>query len=261
MRHRAFAYRTAQGAGTPITSSASEKIILALDFSHLNEALDMARSMSGLVGMFKINIHLFTAEGPEAVRKIGALGPGIFLDLKYHDIPNAVAGAISVAAELPKVRLLDLHTTGSEAMMRAGTQALAHKGSDRPKLLGITILTSLGHSDLRRVGIGGTPGSRALSLARLAKRCGLDGVVASPKEVRQIRRACGRDFLIVVPGIRPKAGESKRRDDQARVATPTEAIRGGADYLVIGRPITAAADPPRAAREIAEEMAAALQSA
>lgn len=221
----------------------------------------MARSLVGLVGMFKINIHLFTAEGPDAVRKIGALGPDIFLDLKYHDIPNTVAGAVSAAAELPKVRLLDLHTTGSEAMMRAGADALAKLGADRPKLLGITILTSLKQSDLRRVGIGGTPGSRALSLARAAKKYGLDGVVASPQEVRQIRRACGRDFLIVVPGIRPISGESKRRDDQARVATPAEAIRAGADYLVVGRPITAAADPPRAARAIAEEIAGALPPA
>jgi len=221
----------------------------------------MARSLVGLVGMFKINIHLFTAEGPEAVRKIGALGPEIFLDLKFHDIPNTVVGAVSAAAELPKVRLLDLHTTGSEAMMRAGADALAKLGTDRPKLLGITILTSLKQSDLRRVGIGGTPGSRALSLARAAKKCGLDGVVASPQEVRQIRRACGRDFLIVVPGIRPISGESKRRDDQARVATPAEAIRAGADYLVVGRPITAAADPPRAARAIAEEIAGALPPA
>ena len=214
--------------------------------------------MVGLVGLFKINIHLFTAEGPDAVRKISALGPGIFLDLKYHDIPNTVAGAISAAAELPRVRLLDLHTTGSEVMMRAGAAAVAKLGTDRPKLLGITILTSLNQSDLRRVGIGGTPGSRALSLARVAKKCGLDGVVASPKEVRQIRRACGRDFLIVVPGIRPLAGGSKRSDDQARVATPAEAIRAGADYLVVGRPITAAADPPRAARAIAEEIAGSL---
>jgi orotidine-5'-phosphate decarboxylase len=220
----------------------------------------MARGLAGIVGLFKINIHLFTAEGPEAVRKIGELGPGIFLDLKYHDIPNTVAGAISAAAELPHVRLLDLHATGSEAMMRAGAQALASRGEHRPRLLGITILTSLGQPDLRRVGIGGTPGSRALSLAKLAKRCGLDGVVASPKEVRQIRRGCGRDFLIVVPGIRPAQRSQSRRDDQARVATPAEAIRAGADYLVIGRPITAAADPVAAAREIVEEIASALHS-
>jgi orotidine-5'-phosphate decarboxylase len=217
--------------------------------------------MAGLVGMFKINIHLFTAEGPDAVRKIGALGSGVFLDLKYHDIPNTVAGAISAAAELPDVRLLDLHATGGAAMMRAAAQALVRNAGPRaPKLLGITLLTSLDKAGLRRVGIGGAPTSRALSLARLAKQCGLDGVVASPKEVRQIRRACGRDFLIVVPGIRPTAGKSKRSDDQARVATPAEAIRAGADYLVVGRPITAAADPPAAARAIAEEVASALQS-
>ncbi len=224
----------------------------------------MARSLAGLVGMFKINIHLFTAEGPEAVRKIGALGPGIFLDLKYHDIPNAVAGAISAAAELPKVRLLDLHATGGGAMMRAAAQALARKGperAERAKLLGITILTSLNQTDLRRVGIGGTPGSRALNLAKLAKQCGLDGVVASPKEVRQIRRVSGRDFLIVVPGIRPAQGGPPRADDQARIATPAEAIRAGADYLVVGRPITAAADPPAAARAIAEEIATVLRPA
>jgi orotidine-5'-phosphate decarboxylase len=224
----------------------------------------MARSLAHAVGMFKINIHLFTAEGPEAVRKIGALGSGIFLDLKYHDIPNTVAGAVSAAAELREVRLLDLHATGSEAMMRAAAEALAKKGADRsqrPKLLGITILTSLNQADLRRVGIGGTPGSRALSLARLARRCGLDGVVASPKEVRQIRRACGREFLIVVPGIRPAQTGQRGGDDQARIATPTEAIRAGADYLVVGRPITAAADPAAAARAIAEEIAAVHQPA
>ncbi len=235
-------------------------MILALDFSRLNEALEMARSTARWVGMFKINIHLFTAAGPDAVRKIGALGPGIFLDLKYHDIPNTVAGAVSAASELPNVRLLDLHATGGAAMMRAGAQALAQSSNTRhPKLLGITILTSLEQADLRRVGMSGTPASRALSLARLSKRCGLDGIVASPKEVRQIRRGCGRDFLIVVPGIRPHGGPS-RSDDQARVATPAETIRAGADYLVVGRPITAAADPQAAARAISGEIAAALQA-
>ena len=235
-------------------------MILALDFGRLNEALDMARSTAGLVGMFKINIHLFTAEGPEAVRKIGALGPGVFLDLKYHDIPNTVAGAISAAAELPEVRLLDLHASGGAPMMRAAAEAFAQRGNSRAKLLGITILTSLDQDELRRVGIGGTPGSRALGLARLAKKCGLDGVVASPKEVRQIRRACGRDFLIVVPGIRPPQAGPRSADDQARIATPAEAIRAGADYLVVGRPITAAADPAAAARAIGQEVATVLQA-
>lgn len=239
-------------------------MILALDYSRLNEALDMARRMAGLVGMFKINIHLFTAEGPEAVRRIGALGPGVFLDLKYHDIPNTVAGAISAAAELPEVRLLDLHASGGAPMMRAAAEALAeHGGKVRAKLLGITILTSLDETELRRVGFKGTPGAAALTLARLARKSGLDGVVASPKEVKRIRRACGPDFLIVVPGIRPaEAGVGgkapKKKDDQARIATPAEAIRAGADYLVVGRPITAASDPAAAAQAIAREVASEL---
>lgn len=234
-------------------------MILALDFGRLNEALDMARGTAHLVGMFKINTHLFTAEGPEAVRKIGALGPGIFLDLKYHDIPNTVAGAISAAAQLREVRLLDIHASGGAPMMRAAAEALAqHGGNLRAKLLGITILTSLDESELRRVGFKGTPGAAALSLARLAKKCGLDGVVASPKEVKRIRKACGRDFLIVVPGIRPTQAGARKIDDQARIATPADAIRAGADYLVIGRPITAAPDPAAAAQAIAQEVAAAL---
>jgi orotidine-5'-phosphate decarboxylase len=232
-----------------------------LDFGRLDEALALARRMAGLVGMFKINTHLFTAAGPEAVTRLAALGPAIFLDLKYHDIPNTVAGAVSAAMRLPAVRLIDLHTTGGPAMMRAGAEAIAKfKPLGRgPRLLGITILTSLDGAGMRRIGISGAPGPRAVSLARLAKQSGLDGVVASPHEVRQIRRACGRDFLIVVPGIRPRQQPGgKRSDDQARVATPGEAIRAGANYLVVGRPITAAADPPAAARAILAEIQAAL---
>jgi len=212
--------------------------------------------------MFKINIHLFTATGPEAVSRIADLGYGIFLDLKYHDIPNTVAGAISVALTLPRVRLIDVHTAGGAAMMRAAAEALAKspRPAERPKLLGISVLTSMDGSELRRIGMTGTPGARALALARLAKKCGLDGVVASPQEVRRIRKACGDDFLIVVPGIRHAEPGAKRSDDQARVATPAEAIRAGADYLVIGRPITAAPDPRIAARAVVEEIRTALKS-
>ncbi len=238
-------------------------MILALDFDRLDEALDLARRMAGLVGMFKINTHLFTAAGPEAVRKLTSLGPEIFLDLKYHDIPNTVAGAVSAAICLPGVRLLNVHTTGGTAMMRAGAEALAKAGprTRRPQLLGVTILTSLDHAALRRVGISGAPGPRAVSSGTSpAKRSGLDGVVASPHEVRQIRRACGPDFLIVVPGVRPTAIEGKKSsDDQARIATPGEAIRAGADYLVVGRPITQAPDPRAAAQAIVQEIAAAMR--
>jgi orotidine-5'-phosphate decarboxylase len=217
--------------------------------------------------MFKINIQLFTAEGPPAVRRLGQLGPGIFLDLKFHDIPHTVRGAVSSAAGLPGVALLDVHSLGGQEMMRAAADARDNSGTaspQHPKLLGVTVLTSMNAGTLRSVGISGTLSSRVVKLARLTKRSGLDGVVASPQEVRAIRRACGKEFLIVVPGIRPNGGTRGARagkqlkDDQARVATPTEAIRAGADYLVVGRPITAAPDPESAARAILEEMAAAM---
>jgi orotidine-5'-phosphate decarboxylase len=217
-----------------------------------------------MVGIFKINIHLFTAEGPLAVGKLRQLGVEIFLDLKYHDIPSTVS-----AGKLPGVRLLDVHALGGLEMMRAAAKARNESAlpeGQRPKLLGVTILTSMDNGSLRTVGISGPASTRAVKLARLARQAGLDGVVASPKEVRAIRRACGKDFLIVVPGVRPRpevAGGPGRKakrmaDDQARVATPAQAIRAGADYLVIGRPITAALDPEAAARSILEEIGSAL---
>jgi orotidine-5'-phosphate decarboxylase len=202
-----------------------------------------------------------------AVEKLRQLGVEIFLDLKYHDIPSTVAGAVSAAVKLAGVRLLDVHALGGLEMMRAAAKARNESAlpeGQRPKLLGVTILTSMGNASLRTVGISGPASSRAVKLARLAQRAGLHGVVASPKEVRAVRRACGKDFLIVVPGVRPAvAGGSGREakwkaDDQARVATPAEAIRAGADYLVIGRPITASPDPEAAARAILEEIGSAL---
>jgi orotidine-5'-phosphate decarboxylase len=208
--------------------------------------------------MFKINTHLFTAAGPEAMSKIGALGP-IFLDLKFHDIPNTVAGAVSAACQLPHIGLLNIHTTGGLAMMQAAAEALA-RATPGARLIGVTILTSMDGTALKQVGITGSPVARVLSLARLAKRAGLDGVVASPQEVRQIRKACGPGFLIVTPGVRPAVKSGNRRiDDQARVATPSEAIRSGADYLVVGRPITAAAKPREAAEAIISEIDSALR--
>jgi orotidine-5'-phosphate decarboxylase len=201
------------------------------------------------------------------VQKLQHLGPEIFLDLKFHDIPNTVAGAVTAAVGLPGVRMLDVHTLGGLEMMRAAAKARDESAlpkTQRPRLLGVTILTSMDNTSLRAVGISGTASVRAVKLARLARQAGLDGVVASPHEVRAIRRACGKDFLIVVPGIRPQVGRGsgrsrkRKKDDQARVATPAEAIRAGADYLVIGRPITAAPDPAAAARAILEEIASAL---
>jgi orotidine-5'-phosphate decarboxylase len=234
-----------------------------LDFAAFEDAFALAIDLADLVGMFKINVQLFTAEGPEAVRKLAKLGVGVFLDLKYHDIPNTVAGAVVAAAALPGVQLLNVHATGGLEMMRAAAQALAATPEDapRPKVLGVTILTSMDRKALGQVGIAGSPQSRVVSLAKLAKRAGLDGVVASPLEVKQIRKACGPDFLTVIPGVRPvdpKAPPSKRRDDQARVATPGAAIRAGADYLVVGRPIAAAPDPRAAAQAVVEEIALAM---
>ncbi len=259
--------RVTRGAETSLTERARQKLILALDFPSLDSAFQLAQALSELIGIFKINIHLFTAEGPAAIGELRQLGPEIFLDLKFHDIPNTVAGAVSAAVGLPGVRLLDVHTLGGLEMMRAAAKARDESAlpkAQRPKLLGITILTSMDNSSLRKVGISGTASGRAVKLAQLARQAGLDGVVASPHEVRAIRRACGKDFLIVVPGVRPEAGKrsgisgKRKKDDQARVATPAEAIRAGADYLVIGRPITAAPDPEAAARAILEEIASAL---
>lgn len=214
----------------------------------------MASHLAGLAGVFKIGKQLFTAEGPRAVEKLAGLGAGIFLDLKFHDIPNTVAGAVRAAAELPGVRLLNVHVLGGTEMMRAAVRAVAGK-KNRPMVLGVTLLTSMDEEAMDRVGILGPPAKRVVRLARLAKQAGLDGVVASPLEVTEIRRACGGKFLTVVPGIRP---ESTQENDQSRTATPGEAIRAGADYLVVGRPITAAKDPRAAAKKILEEMSAAL---
>jgi orotidine-5'-phosphate decarboxylase len=207
--------------------------------------------------MFKIGSRLFGAEGPEAVRSLAGLGSGIFLDLKFHDIPSTVGGTVSATARLPKVRMLTLHALGGSEMLQAAVAAVGAGSSRRypVRLLGVTILTSLDAADLRQVGIIGPLARRARDLAQLAQNAGLDGVVASAEEAAAIRRACGSRFLIVVPGVRP--GRAGAKDDQIRVATPAGAIRAGADYVVVGRPITGARDPVGAARAILEEIAAA----
>jgi orotidine-5'-phosphate decarboxylase len=250
-----------------VNERARQKVILALDFPTLNSAFQVAQSLSKVVGMLKINIHLFTSEGPPAVEKLSGLGLGIFLDLKFHDIPNSVKGAIASGVALPGVQLMDLHALGGLEMMRAAVNARDEAKASRstvPKLLAITILTSMDSAALRGVGIAGPASKRVVQLAKLAQKAGMDGVVASPQETRGIRRACGKDFLIVVPGIRPSArsgpagGRKRKTDDQARIATPAEAIRAGADYLVIGRPITGAPEPEAAAHEILDEISSAL---
>jgi len=199
---------------------------------------------------------LFSAEGPQAVKTLAGLGFDVFLDLKFHDIPNTVAGAVAAAAELPRVRLINVHALGGLEMMRAARDALSGRRT-RPALLAVTILTSMDAGEMRRVGVSGTPAKRAVELARLAKQAGLDGVVASGNEALAIRRACGEKFLIVVPGVRPKSADL---NDQARVTTPTQAIQWGANYLVVGRPVTGAKNPREAALKIAKEIGAARRA-
>jgi orotidine-5'-phosphate decarboxylase len=236
-------------------------LIVALDFDSLTTAVKFAHQVADLVGMFKIGSQLFTSAGPESVRQVAQLGAGIFLDLKFHDIPNTVAGAVLASAAMPEVQLVNVHALGGSAMLRAAAQAVSAgvpMGADRTRLLAVTLLTSMDQKAIREVGISGAPKVHAVKLARLAQKAGVDGVVASVQEAKAIRKACGRDFLIVTPGVRPKdkiAGEKK--DDQARTATPREAIKAGADFIVVGRPILAASDPRAAAQEIVEEIAAA----
>jgi orotidine-5'-phosphate decarboxylase len=205
--------------------------------------------------MFKVGGQLFTAEGPRAVRKLADLGFDIFLDLKFHDIPNTVAHAVAAAVRLPRVRLITLHASGGLAVMRAAREAAgAGAKKNRPALLAVTVLTSFEEATLREIGMEGLLGSRVVALARLAKTAGMDGVVCSALEAPAVRRELGPEFKILVPGVRPALAAT---NDQSRVATPGDAVRAGADYLVVGRPITAAADPRAAAREIVAEIAGA----
>ncbi len=205
--------------------------------------------------MFKVGSQLFTAEGPRAVTKLADLGFDIFLDLKFHDIPNTVAHAVAAAVRLPRVRLMTLHASGGLAMMRAAREAAeAGAKKNRPALLAVTVLTSFDEATLQEIGMQGSLGSRVVALARLAKTAGMDGVVCSALEAPAVRRELGLDFKILVPGVRPASAAT---NDQSRIATPGDAVRAGADYLVVGRPITAEADPRAAAREIVAEIVGA----
>ena len=239
-----------------------EKIIVALDVPSAEAAWRVAEKLHGHVGMFKVGSEVFTAEGPVTARNLVAAGERVFLDLKFHDIPNTVRAAAHQAGMLG-VSLLTVHSSGGRKMMEAaveGVRAAAQaRGTAQPtRVVAVTALTSLGAEDLAEVGFEGSPEEVVTRLARLAQAAGVDGVVASPREIAAIRGACGPNFLIVTPGIRPAAGST---DDQARTATPESAIRAGADYLVIGRPITGAADPAAAADAIAAEMEKAVPQA
>ncbi len=238
---------------------AKEEIIVALDFPSAKAAMRVAETLHGHVGMFKVGSEVFTAEGPVLARYLVAAGEQVFLDLKFHDIPNTVRAAAHQAGMMG-VSLLTVHASGGRKMIAAaaeGVRAAAQaRGVAQPtRVLAVTALTSLAAEDLAEVGFQGSPEEIVARLAKLAQAAGADGVVASPREIAVVRQACGPNFLIVTPGIRPAAGSS---DDQARTATPASAIRAGADYLVIGRPITGADDPAAAADAIALEMEKAL---
>ena len=228
------------------------KIFVALDVETKEKALEIVGDLKGLGACFKIGKQLFTSTGPELVREIVGMGEDVFLDLKYHDIPNTVAKAGVAAAELG-VKIFNVHASGGRKMMEA-VRSEMDKLTNPPLVLAVTILTSLGEEDIREVGFDRTIPEQIARLAKLAKDSGMDGVVASPLEIELIRETCGKDFKILTPGIRPAFAAV---NDQKRIATPAEALSKGADYLVIGRPITAAPDRREAFLKILEECGAA----
>ena len=239
------------------SEDATNKIIFALDVKGLSEIDRYTGILSGRVGMFKVGKELFTSCGPAAVKAVQRHGGQVFLDLKYHDIPNTVASAMVEAARLG-VQFANLHALGGREMMETAAIAVQKEfgATERPKLLAVTILTSSTESTLRQIGIESSVQDMVVRLARLAKDSGMDGVVASPLEIELIREACGPDFLIVTPGVRPSFAAV---DDQKRIMTPAEAVSAGANYLVIGRPIAKAADPAAAAQLIADEIMAGCE--
>jgi orotidine-5'-phosphate decarboxylase len=224
-------------------------VFVALDTPSLDRARTLAQTLKPFVGGVKLGLEFYGANGPGGVRAIAAVGAPVFLDLKLHDIPNTVAGAMKALMPIGAA-ILNVHASGGAAMMRAAAEAAA-TAERRAKIIAVTVLTSLEDRDLPSVGVSATALDQAVRLAVLAKDSGLDGVVCSPHEIAAVRAACGPKFLIVTPGVRPAGGDL---GDQKRVMTPKQAVEAGADILVIGRPITGAPDPVQAARQIAAEL-------
>lgn len=232
-----------------------EKLIVALDVETVQQARELFNSLRDLVDMFKIGSQLFTAEGPEIVREIVRSGSKVFLDLKFHDIPNTVRAA-GVEATRLGVSIFNVHALGGKEMMQRTAEAVSEvavkEGLERPLVIAVTVLTSTSTTELAQIGIDSDPESSVVRLSLLADSSGMDGVVASPHELKPVRAAVGRpDFKIITPGVRPGLSGL---DDQKRVMTPAQAIGAGADYIVVGRPITRASDPVDATRQILREM-------
>jgi orotidine-5'-phosphate decarboxylase len=225
------------------------RVIVALDFADARAALDLAQRLDPRHCRVKVGKELFTAGGPRVVERLASAGFGVFLDLKFHDIPNTVSGACRAAAALG-VWMLNVHAFGGRAMLAAARESLP-AGPPSPRLIAVTLLTSMGAQDLADIGVQGTPRELVVRLARLARETGLDGVVCSAQEVSALRAACGDEFCLVTPGIR---SADTTQEDQQRIMTPAGAIANGSDYLVVGRPITRAPDPLAALERINDEI-------
>ena len=236
------------------TKPPHEYIFVPLDTPNVDHAIRITRDLNGLIGGVKIGKEFFTALGPGGVAKIKALGVEIFIDLKFHDIPNTVAGAVRSAVQL-KPKILNVHAQGGRSMLIAARQSMLEEANkiniSPPLILGVTVLTSIGDQDLEEIGINGTSMDQVKRLASLCQEVGLDGIGCSAREITTLRTICGSEFKLLTPGIRPTWAPN---NDQKRIVTPSEAIKLGADYLVIGRPIYGADDPVTAAKQIIAEI-------
>jgi orotidine-5'-phosphate decarboxylase len=241
----------------PPTATHVDKLLVALDVPTAAEALSLAERLHGVAGGLKIGSRLFTSEGPDFVRSLSRHGTRVFLDLKFHDIPNTVATAVSAATSLG-VWMVNVHASGGLRMMQAARDAAretaASEGRTPPLVIAVTVLTSMNEAMLEETGARGPVLDQVLRLAALAQQAGLDGVVASPQETAPLRRQSGSDFVIVTPGIRGGGAAVAGQDDQQRTMGPAEAVTAGASYIVVGRPIIAAANSLKAAKGIAAEL-------
>jgi orotidine-5'-phosphate decarboxylase len=238
--------------GLPASSGMRDRLIVALDVSSASEAQKLVARIGDAAGIYKVGLQLFTAEGPSIVRDLVSTGRRVFLDLKLHDIPTTVALAVKAATELG-ADMLTIHASGGAAMLRAAAEAAA----GRLHLLAVTVLTSLNDEDMQEIGVSGRVSDQVLRMAALAQSAGCHGIVTSPRESLMVRKALGEGFAIVTPGIRPAGSET---NDQQRIATPAQAISNGASHIVVGRPITHAPDPAKAALAVISEMEQAKKS-